>query len=244
MNPRPPVWVISLTRAVERRRLISRSLEQLSVDFEVFDAVDGRALNASELRQYSQRGAMFRLGRAMMSGEVGCALSHLALYSAMVERDLPVVAVMEDDAEPSPNLPDVLDALRDLPFEWDVITLHSLFHTSDPIPVSDGALVGDSRVCAYRGPIFGTQCYLITRAAAAKLARVGAPVRIPADTLLYGRRPAGLTVYGVEPSPVGPGRFPTEIGDASSVVDESRGPADSLVVLAGKVWRAGSRFLS
>ncbi|XP_045429619.1 inactive glycosyltransferase 25 family member 3 isoform X4 [Pipistrellus kuhlii] len=78
------VFVISLARRPDRRERMLSSLWEMEISGRVVDAVDGRALNSSVLRSlgvdllpgyqdpYS--------GRSLTKGEVGCFLSHHAIW--------------------------------------------------------------------------------------------------------------------------------------------------------------------
>lgn len=231
----PPVWVISLARAEDRRRSVQASFAAAGIPFELFPAVDGRALDEHERRQYSRWRSLFEIGRDLTLGDVGCSLSHIRVYERMVAHRIPEVVVVEDDVQPTPALARVLAARRDLPADWEVVTLHSLFPSADPRPLPGPPIATGFRVCTYRRIPFGTQCYLIGIAAARRLLEVAYPVRMPPDELLYRRRPAGLRVYGIEPSPVVHADFGSELRTARA--SRARGLdaiAERLVVGAGK----------
>jgi glycosyl transferase family 25 len=231
----PPIWVISLERAHDRRQSVHRSFGAAGIPFELFDAVDGRALDPAERRQYSRWRSLFEVGRDLTLGDVGCSLSHIRVYERMVAEAIPEVVVVEDDVQPSPALADVLAARSALPADWQVVTLHSLFPTADPQALPGAPLVDGFRVCRYRRIPFGTQCYLVSLAGARRALEVAYPVRMPPDELLYRRRPAGLRVYGIEPSPVVHADFGSELRTARA--SDARGLqrlAERAVVAAGK----------
>jgi len=107
----------------------------------------------------------------------------------------------------------------------------------DRPPLTDGF-----RVCTYGRIPFGTQCYLIRLPAARRVLDVGYPVRMPPDELLYRRRPAGLRVYGIEPSPVMHADFGSELRTARA--GNARGiarVAEHAVIGAGRVWTRMTR---
>lgn len=236
----PPIWVISLQRASARREFARRAFADAGLAFEFVEGVDGWALGNLEDVGYSRWRALFECGRTLTPGDVGCSLSHLRAYERIVAEELPAVVLVEDDVEPTPALGDVLPHLDVLPSDWDVVTFHSLFDSSRPVPVGDRR-VGAYRVCRYERVPFGTQCYLITLEAARRLVAVGYPVRLPADELVFRRRPAGLTVYGFEPRVVVEHDFGTELRRGEP---EASSLAERTVALAGKAWRRGRHLLS
>lgn len=232
--PLPPILVVSLARATDRRRSIEAGFGALGLPFEIVDAVDGRTEDVSGA--VSPWRSRYEIGRPLSAGEVATALSHLRAYQRMVDEDLPCALVVEDDIEPTPDLVDVLGALAGLPPDWDVVTLHSLFPSAGPRPLSGPPLTGDFRVCTYAHMPYGTQGYLVSRRAAERLLAIGRPIRLPSDEVLFRRRPARLRVYGIEPSPIIHADFGSELGVTRT--DDARGiarVAARVVVTAGKV---------
>jgi glycosyl transferase family 25 len=239
----PPIWVISLERATQRREFVRQRFEAAGIDFELIDGVDGDELAPSDIARYSRRRALFEIARPMTRGDLGCSLSHLYLYERIVHDDIPMAVIMEDDVDPTECLVPVLAELARLPSDWEVLTLHSLFDVSEPSPVSDELIAGEFLVCRYRKTVFGTQCYVIKQAAAKRALAVGQPVCMPPDELLFRARPARLVVYGLEPKVVREGSFGSELVDRPGVVGaEGRSEdrvslGDRCVVVAGKAWR-------
>ena len=74
-NTLPPIFVISLARATERRATIRQELA--GFDFELIDAVDGDKLPANQYQHRIQT-EWWRVmrGRELSPGEIGCFLSH------------------------------------------------------------------------------------------------------------------------------------------------------------------------
>ena len=105
----PPCIVISLERLqVARKRALQRAAEAGLPDVEVFNAVNGRELDHEGL---TRRGITLYAGwrlentgfrffdRELKWGEVGCALSHLGVWSRVLALSHPVALVIEDDVD-------------------------------------------------------------------------------------------------------------------------------------------------
>jgi glycosyl transferase family 25 len=243
----PPIFVISLQRATDRAVFVERTLDELGVAFEVLPAVDALELTTAQLAQYSSRRAMFEYGRELSRGELACALSHLRALEVMRERDLDRIVVLEDDTRPLPGFPDVVGLSATIAPEGSVVTFHSLFSGAAPVPVESTELPETYRLCRYLRTPMGTQAYLITRSAAARVLEVGFPIALPSDELLFRRRPSGLEVFGVEPSPVTHEAFPSEIRAATPPINQHAAisvGALRLVALAGRVRRRVDRTLN
>ena len=76
----PPIFVISLARATERRADITRRLDAEGLQYEIVDAVDGRELNradyADRLEQYdSKEGSSLSVARIIEIGMIVTALN-------------------------------------------------------------------------------------------------------------------------------------------------------------------------
>ncbi|XP_064147439.1 inactive glycosyltransferase 25 family member 3 isoform X2 [Loxodonta africana] len=125
------VFVISLARRPDRRERMLNSLWEMEIAGQVVDAVDGRTLNSSIIRSlgvdllpgyqdpYS--------GRTLTKGEVGCFLSHYAIWEEVVARGLAQVVVFEDDVRFQSNFKGRLEQLmKEVEAEklpWDLIYL-------------------------------------------------------------------------------------------------------------------------
>jgi glycosyl transferase family 25 len=241
----PPIWIVSLEGAAERRAFVTRAFGNAGLPYEVVDAVDGRSLTTAERHRYSQIRARYAYGRALTEGDVGCVLSHLRLFQRMLDDDVPEALIVEDDVGPAPGLTALLEARAAFPSDAGVVTLCSLFGSSGPRPIDDEVIAGRFRVCTYDRTPFGTQCYLVTQAAARRVLDVAYPIRMPIDELVYRRHPAGLRVYGIEPRAVVIGQFASEsilrpdavrAGVLSEVIARP-------VVFAGRVHRRARRDL-
>jgi glycosyl transferase family 25 len=237
MNSLPPFWVLSLERARERREFVERGFAELGVAFEVIEAVDGSQLTDDQRHSYSHVRSLIEVGRGLTAGDLGCSLSHLAAYQRMVDEQLPEVVILEDDAQPTNDLLALLGAEAAFPTDWDVMNFRPLFGKGS-VPVGAPLLDGTYRICSYRRNPYGASCYLLRLSAAERLLRVGYPVRMPPDDLIFRRRPAGLRMYGIEPGATVLGEFRSELGARPDAVSRPFFAAslwEPLVVAAGKV---------
>jgi GR25 family glycosyltransferase involved in LPS biosynthesis len=87
-----PVQVINLDRDRERWRLFNERNVQAAA-FNRFSAIDGHQLDRAAL----QRDGVIASDLTYNNGQLGCAMSHLALWRRAVAEQL-VVTIMEDDA--------------------------------------------------------------------------------------------------------------------------------------------------
>lgn len=90
------VYVISLARAPERRRAMAEHLDRIGIEYEMVDAVDGRALSAEYVA------SVVAPGCDLTRGMIGCNLSHWELSKKLLASDRDVALFLEDDARLSP----------------------------------------------------------------------------------------------------------------------------------------------
>ncbi|KAM6921584.1 procollagen galactosyltransferase 2 [Xenentodon cancila] len=123
------VFLINLKRRLDRRTRMLKTMSSLGLRVTLVDAVDGKALNSSQLHDlgiemlpgykdpYS--------GRVLTRGEIGCFLSHHSIWTQVVERGLQKVLVLEDDVRFEPRFKRRLQAIMDdvdrVQLDWDLI---------------------------------------------------------------------------------------------------------------------------
>lgn len=92
------VKVVSLADAAGRRSAITSRLASLNIKYEIVDAFDARNISESAMVGLVDEKKIKRAhGRDLAKAEVGCALSHLAIYHQILREDLPGAVVLEDD---------------------------------------------------------------------------------------------------------------------------------------------------
>ncbi|XP_056143431.1 procollagen galactosyltransferase 1 [Lampris incognitus] len=95
------VFMINLQRRTDRRERMLRTLYEQEIACKVIAAVDGKAMNISEIQNmgihmlpgYSDP----YHGRPLTKGELGCFLSHYNIWKEVVKRGLHTSLVIEDD---------------------------------------------------------------------------------------------------------------------------------------------------
>uniref|UniRef100_A0A673JUN8 Procollagen galactosyltransferase 2-like n=1 Tax=Sinocyclocheilus rhinocerous TaxID=307959 RepID=A0A673JUN8_9TELE len=123
------VYLINLKRREDRRDRMLRSLEVLGIDVTLTDAVDGKALNSTQLRAL---GIEMLPGykdpyadRVLTKGEIGCFLSHHNIWKKVVELQQQQVLVLEDDVRFEPSfksrLNTILEDVKQSGLQWDLI---------------------------------------------------------------------------------------------------------------------------
>ncbi|KAM4629116.1 procollagen galactosyltransferase 2 isoform 1-T1 [Polymixia lowei] len=123
------IFLINLKRRQDRRTRMLNTMASLGVHATLTAAVDGKALNTSQLQalgiemmpDYKDPYS----GRVLTRGEIGCFLSHHSTWIQVVERGLQKILVLEDDVRFEPRFKRRLQAIMDdidkAQLDWDLI---------------------------------------------------------------------------------------------------------------------------
>jgi glycosyl transferase family 25 len=177
------IFVINLASDVARRNSMCEQLESLGLDYEIFDAIRGSD-RIEDPRWYDDAAARRLENRSLRPGEVGCALSHAAVYAEIVKRGLPWALILEDDAVLRQDLPQVLSTIEQGAGAQG--QLISLSRCDAYRPGTTKNLVGEFRlvtpILVKEGSIAQTVGYVISLKAAKAIAEINIPVKFPADS--------------------------------------------------------------
>ncbi|MFB2649031.1 glycosyltransferase family 25 protein [Shewanella mangrovisoli] len=99
------IVVVSMRDALSRRSLISKTLNELNLNFEFYDAVDGRSLKASLFYEKAYNSNFWFNRRSFLTpSEVGCSLSHdKVLENFITDSPFDWLVVLEDDVDLKPS---------------------------------------------------------------------------------------------------------------------------------------------
>ncbi|KAM8726801.1 procollagen galactosyltransferase 2 isoform 3-T3 [Acanthopagrus schlegelii] len=123
------IYLINLKRRSDRRDRMLSTLAVLGINATLTEAVDGTALNSSQLQAmgvdmlpgykdpYS--------GRVLTRGEIGCFLSHYNIWKQVVQQELQQVLLLEDDVKFEPSfgsrLVTIMENVKRVGLVWDLI---------------------------------------------------------------------------------------------------------------------------
>ncbi len=199
------VFLINLDRSVDRLARCAPILDRLGVSWERVPGVEGRALDADQLKalnpQPAPRNAWFR---PLTAGEIGCFLSHLRCWQLIEARDIDCGLVLEDDftAFDVCTLQNLLTlgASASGSHPWDVLKLTRLRKGAKLIhSLSNDGNEAQLALClGGKGPEDGT-AYMVSRRGAAKLTPKRDHLLRPVDFELKHVWERDLTVYSASP---------------------------------------------
>ncbi|EDV27520.1 uncharacterized protein TRIADDRAFT_21834 [Trichoplax adhaerens] len=127
--PFDQVYVINLLRRKERRQYMKALLDEICLDAEFFEAIDGRQLNEEKI---AKLGIQILPGyldpfhqRPMKYGEIGCFLSHYQLWKKVIQFNYSSILILEDDVKVKMGfhrqLSQVMQEVQSLSLPWDII---------------------------------------------------------------------------------------------------------------------------
>ncbi len=203
---RLPVFVVSLAQSVERRAPLLAALERLGIAHEVVDAADGETLVRQREVPWSDATTLEPqplLGRVMTPGEIGCAVSHLALWHR-IATTLPRAIVLEDDCHLTPGFAEAVSGVEALAGTWDLVLLGHRSTRRDAeagaTPARGGRPLGAAhRLARLVEFATGSYAYAVSARGAERLARFAEPIRMPADWVTGYAPAAGVRLHGVPP---------------------------------------------
>ncbi|XP_012689568.2 probable inactive glycosyltransferase 25 family member 3 [Clupea harengus] len=166
------IYLINLRRRPERRERMMWSLYELGINAKVVDAVDGGALNSTDIKVlgvdllpgYHDPFS----GRTLTKGEVGCFLSHYYIWKEMVDMQLDKALILEDDVRFQGNfkrrLLRLMDEVEKVELDWDIIYLGR-----KQVKPEDEEVVENVRNLVVAGYSYWTLSYAISLQGAQKL---------------------------------------------------------------------------
>lgn len=218
------VYVLNLERCKDRLSYITSVLNRKRIKFERFPAIDGstlRCINLSNgkdmnIKEISKHTPEINPIRCMaicdalkppyntckidtgwhsaQPGEIGCAMSHIAMWNKVASSNHRGMLVLEDDAVLFPDFKEhVVKLLKNLPKDADIVFLGFQIFGSRDSYVTPGHILsrikeGQNNELFIRllpfDKIYGTYAYYITKKGAKKLANIKSEYHIPIDTAM------------------------------------------------------------
>ncbi|XP_046657992.1 glycosyltransferase 25 family member-like [Daphnia pulicaria] len=249
------IFLINLERRPERRQRMEWSLNQLGLQHKLINAVDGKSLNDSYVASLGIRMlpnfADPYHHRAMTMGEIGCFLSHYAIWQEIVDRQLSSSIIFEDDIRFESNfvkkLADLVNEVDRLKVDWDLIYLgrKRLKHENE-------TWVEGSQLLVNVEYSYWTLSYILSKRGAEKLIK-GEPFGqlVPVDEylpIMFDRHPESrwreafpnrnLKAFSIAPLLVYPTHYTGEAGYISDTESSEIVP-DSVRNASGKDAKTG-----
>ena len=209
MSANTKAYVISLTRAEERRARFSSLAAEANTPWAFFDAHTGPS---SDLH-YSDTDAIAQHGRALNPGELGCYSSHMGVWRAFLETGDDQCVVLEDDVLVDWAGIEMVTAIDLAADGIDYLRLYHKRPSRRKVLRTDFAR-RSLHVIQLFDKVFGTQGYIITRNAAETFVDRFTDVVRPIDDQLDRYYEHGISNLTIFPFLVLEESVPSDIGDA------------------------------
>ncbi|XP_012495450.1 PREDICTED: procollagen galactosyltransferase 2 [Propithecus coquereli] len=123
------IFMINLKRRKDRRDRMLRTLYEQEIEVKIVEAVDGKALNTSQLKALNiEMLPGYRdpySSRPLTRGEIGCFLSHYSVWKEVIDRELEKTLVIEDDVrfehQFKRKLMKLMDDIDQAHLDWELI---------------------------------------------------------------------------------------------------------------------------
>lgn len=136
------IIVLSMKGATERQRSMEQQLTRLKLPYRMMEATDARQLTEAELAEWCDLETCRERGFPI--GGIGCAISHLRAFRLIAEERIPTALVLEDDAQISDHLPELLRRIEQELMDNEMLLLHGLptngcqISTHNEVPIGRG----------------------------------------------------------------------------------------------------------
>lgn len=188
-------FIINLASSAGRRATIAAQCDAAGLDYEFISAVNGHTLTEAEIAQHTRA-----VNYAFKSGEIGCALSHLAIYRKMQNEKIAQALILEDDALLTAQLSAVLSSpAMQLPKNSPTLVLLSRVNRYI------NKAVASVTETAHLYPVYSAttaHAYVINLEAAKRLLKLLYPVWMVADKWCLFEEYGAMKLLAVHPAPV------------------------------------------
>ncbi len=185
MDSNITIFVISLKKSINRRESLKALFQEKNIAFEWMDAVYGKDLSESEMKQYCDLEAIEKNPTWLNRSAIGCALSHYNAYQEILKRKLPYAVIFEDDVIPEKNFLLELQSIIPHLKKSEIIAL--FYQSWVPLQLEKNSAEGTDRkhtlyhLADYR-QLVSSAAYLISYEACKLLTEKMLPIRLTADS--------------------------------------------------------------
>lgn len=195
-------YIINLKRATQRwTRMTQRLSTSAYYRIHRIPGVEGTDLDLQHVALDSATTRRY-FGQDLGKGSIGCYLSHVNAWEALIASNAPYGLILEDDAYfDAQDMMEVIHSLMALPQEncrtiWDICSFQ-LNHRGFPIPVA--RLLNGLTLSTYLACITGAGAYLLTQHGAQRLRQCAFPIQWPVDHYYTKTHCLKLRFVGVQP---------------------------------------------
>lgn len=174
-------YVISLTKAHERRAHIQQEFGKQNIGFQFFDA-----LTPDLALPFAQSLGLNFNPNILTQGELACFMSHVSIWKKMLDENIPYVAVFEDDVFLGEQAHKIFSDTAWIESDWNIIKTEAfgerVFLAGTASTVADG----QREIVKLAGQNLGTAGYILSlKGAQAYFDYVSRIELIPLDHVMF-----------------------------------------------------------
>ena len=118
-------YVVSLATAEDRRLHTSNEFSRKNIEFTFFDAI-----NPKNMEFIANKHSIQIKNSNLSDGEIRCLLSHVCLWNLIIEKNLPYLAIFEDDIYLGENSEQFLSNYDWIQPGWEILRLEKAIGTT------------------------------------------------------------------------------------------------------------------
>lgn len=173
--------VISLKTATARREHIRKEFGKQNINFDFFDALTPDLAKPLAEKMHLNVGDEYLTG-----GELACFMSHVSVWQKMVDKQIPHLAVFEDDVYLGENADYFLSQDDWIQNDWDIIKIEAfadkVFLSGPKINIANGS----RQIVQLTGKNLGTAGYILSLNGAQKYLDYICKIQlIPLDQIMF-----------------------------------------------------------
>ena len=189
-------YVVNLEHEKERRNEITSQCNVAGLDFELIEAVNGMQLNHTLISAVTYNYP----NCGLTSGEIGCALSHLSIYSSMIANGIECALILEDDAFIQDDMTKLLiDIEQNISTSVPEVYLLTENCIYNPLVKNNSITNGNFFRLAYGSCTHG---YILNRKAAEAVIKINLPLKFESDRWELFRNITKMNIWCLDKSVV------------------------------------------
>ena len=123
-----PIKVINLDKDIDRKNEILRQCYNLNIKVDFFNAINGKEYYKIIPKEWIKWDMVFnffmnKFNLGFTMGQIGCYLSHMELYSQLIQSNYEYIIIIEDDVILSEKINEHKEIVNNAPKNWDFIFL-------------------------------------------------------------------------------------------------------------------------
>ncbi|MDR2400064.1 MAG: glycosyltransferase family 25 protein [Deferribacteraceae bacterium] len=188
------VFAVNMKTDIERRTHILKECARHSLDVEIVDAVIGKNLTETEIKE---KVSDFE-NSGFTRGEIGCSLSHINIYRKMIDEGIEIALILEDDADIKDTINEAMAEIETFDGKRRKPSIYLLTEAEKYIQNFKVPLKTVTLHKYHRG--WYTQGYIINRECAEILAKHLYPIKNYADNWRYILFSTKINIHTVIPT--------------------------------------------